>query len=272
MTPGLPQPVPQPQAQPPAVAPMQTPPQPDPLKKIYDIGVGRYDVAISVGASYKSRREQAAAMLSDIIHAFPQAFPVIGDLLIGNMDVPYAKEMAKRLKAMAPPQVQNADNDPAAQLQQMQTQHAQMQQALDHSTQVIQQLQQQIATKQVENQGRVQIAQIQATANVTAKRMDNITKLAVAEVMTKAQDARQRAEAEMDILQQSHDQAHEAGMAAMGQQHDLELGEQEHQQGLEAADQAHQNATEQQAQVGQQQAVAQAAQQAQAGGNGEANS
>ena len=81
---------------------------PSKIKKIYDIGTGRYDVAVSVGPSYQSKRQEAVATQMEIVKADPQAMPIIGDILFGNMDIPGAQEISKRWKKMLPPQLQDA--------------------------------------------------------------------------------------------------------------------------------------------------------------------
>ena len=72
------------------------------LEKIYDLSVGRYDLTVSAGPSYTSRREEAASQMIELIRAYPPAAPLIGDLLAKNLDWPGADEIAKRLAGMVP--------------------------------------------------------------------------------------------------------------------------------------------------------------------------
>lgn len=74
--------------------------------KIYDLRVGKYDLVVKTGPSFTSRREEAATQMVELIRAFPQAAPVIGDLLAKNLDWPGADEVAERLHALLPPQIQ----------------------------------------------------------------------------------------------------------------------------------------------------------------------
>ena len=67
------------------------------LEKVFDLGVGRYDLTVSAGPSYTSRREEAASQMIELIRAYPPAAPLIGDLLAKNLDWPGADEVAKRL-------------------------------------------------------------------------------------------------------------------------------------------------------------------------------
>jgi len=73
--------------------------------RIYNPGLGRYDVVVTIGASYATRAEEGAQRLSDIVQARPDLMPIVGDLLFKNMDVPGADELSERMKAMMPPEL-----------------------------------------------------------------------------------------------------------------------------------------------------------------------
>jgi DNA repair exonuclease SbcCD ATPase subunit len=75
--------------------------------------------------------------MTEFIRVFPAAAPALGDLLAKNFNWPQADEVAKRLQAMLPPQMQG--NDPRIQ---------QAQQAMQQMQQAIQQLQQQLQAAQ----------------------------------------------------------------------------------------------------------------------------
>jgi hypothetical protein len=107
--------------------------------------------------------------------------------------------------------------------------------------------------KQAEMQSKERIAGMQEQTKVILAKMDHITELAVAEITTKAQDARMRTEAELDILGDQHQAAHEAGMQAADQTHEHAMADKQHQQALEQGQQGHEQALEQGEQTGQQQ-------------------
>lgn len=109
------------------------------LTKVYDLNMGRYDVAVDVGPSYVTQRQEAADQMMMLIQSFPQAAPVIGDLIAKNLDWPGAQEMANRLKAMLPPQIN--DSIPPEMMQQLQ----QMQEQLTSLTAENEQLKQKTA-------------------------------------------------------------------------------------------------------------------------------
>jgi hypothetical protein len=96
------------------------------IEKIYDLTVGKYDLTVSSGPSFTSRREEAANQMIELIRAYPAAAPVIGDLLAKNLDWPGADEVAQRLQALLPAQAQAG----SAEGQAAQAQLAQLGQAL----------------------------------------------------------------------------------------------------------------------------------------------
>lgn len=70
-----------------------------------DLGVGTYDVALSTGTSYTTRRVEAASAMMDAIQVWPQLMTVAGDLVAKAQDWPGAEELAERLKKTIPPQL-----------------------------------------------------------------------------------------------------------------------------------------------------------------------
>lgn len=89
---------------------------PDGAERIYDLGLGRYDVAIDTGPSFTTRREETAMQMTELIRAYPPAAPLIGDILVKALDWPQAEEIAERIKSMMP---QQAQGGLAPELQQM---------------------------------------------------------------------------------------------------------------------------------------------------------
>lgn len=69
---------------------------------MHDLTVGKYDLTVSTGPGYTTRRQEAAAQMMELVKAFPQAAPVIGDILVKNLEWDGADEIAERLKAMVP--------------------------------------------------------------------------------------------------------------------------------------------------------------------------
>lgn len=80
-------------------------------KLVHDLSVGKYDVEISVGPSYGTKRIEAAESMLAFIQAFPQAATVTGDLIAKAMDWPGAADIADRLKKLLPPGVAEDEED-----------------------------------------------------------------------------------------------------------------------------------------------------------------
>jgi hypothetical protein len=92
-----------------------------PMTRIYDLAAGKYDLTVATGPSFTTRREEAAAQMTEMVRAFPDAAPVIGDLIAKNLDWPGADEIAERLKAINPAlQAQNNGGIPPEMQQQIQ--------------------------------------------------------------------------------------------------------------------------------------------------------
>lgn len=72
------------------------------IMAIHDITAGKYDLTVTSGPSFTTRREEAAMQMTEFVRAFPAAAPIIGDLLAKNLDWPGADEIARRLEKMNP--------------------------------------------------------------------------------------------------------------------------------------------------------------------------
>ncbi len=101
-----------------------------PLQRVHDLGLGKYDLTVEAGPSFTTRRQEAAEQMMTFVRAFPAAAPVIGDLLAQAMDWPGAGEIARRLGALLPPQVGGLDPRLAQAQAQIQSLGSQLQQAM----------------------------------------------------------------------------------------------------------------------------------------------
>lgn len=76
------------------------------FEKVFDLTVGEFDLVVKSGPSFTTRREEAATQMIELMRANPSVAPVLGDLIAQNLDWPGADEIARRMKALLPPQVQ----------------------------------------------------------------------------------------------------------------------------------------------------------------------
>jgi hypothetical protein len=71
-----------------------------------DLSRGKYDVTVTVGPSFATQRQEATELYTQLGAAVPQLWAVAGDVIMKSMDLPYADQMAERMKALLPPQIQ----------------------------------------------------------------------------------------------------------------------------------------------------------------------
>lgn len=129
-----------------AVQPDPTPMQPDPtgqqpsdadqaqarVRRVLNPAVGRYFVQADVGPSFGTQRQEAFDAFTQITAQNHDLWPICGDLLFKNADMPGADEIAERLKRMVPAQ---ALGGPGPELQKMQQQ---LQATMQHAQQMAQ--------------------------------------------------------------------------------------------------------------------------------------
>ena len=184
---GMPQTVPVNQ-----VTPMMSPegmPQMDemgqPAMRIYDLTAGKYDVTVKAGPSFTTRREEAATQMIDLIRSFPEAAPIMGDILAETLDWPKADEIAKRLKTILPPSATGGNPEADA-----------LRAELEQGAQFVMQLQQALTSKEQETAIDAQKLQIDA-----AKVQNDADKVAVERY--KAETDRMTAEEEAQLRRAS---------------------------------------------------------------------
>lgn len=81
------------------------------IEKVYNLGVGTYDVTVTVGPSYTTKRQEASAMMTEMVRADPTLMQKAGDIIVKNFDIPGAEALVERLRAFLPPQILQAEQD-----------------------------------------------------------------------------------------------------------------------------------------------------------------
>jgi hypothetical protein len=93
------------------------------IDKIYNPSVGKYDVVVTTGPGYATKRQEALEAMAQLLQGNPQLWQVAGDLFVKNMDWPGAQEMAKRFaKTIDPKLMQDGDKPPELQAAEQQIQ------------------------------------------------------------------------------------------------------------------------------------------------------
>ena len=99
------------------------------IDKIYNPGVGKYDVRVITGPGYATKRQEALESMAQLLQGNPQLWQVAGDLFVKNMDWPGAQDLAKRFQKTLDPKVLADEDNPAlvAANQQMEAMQVEMQ-------------------------------------------------------------------------------------------------------------------------------------------------
>jgi hypothetical protein len=119
------------------------------IEKVYNPGVGTYDVMVTTGPGYMTKRQEALDAMSQILQSNPALWSVAGDLFIKNMDWPGAQEMAARFKKILDPKVLS-EGDQSPEMMAAQQQMEAMTQELNRMTDIIQNVQDSVAQREVD--------------------------------------------------------------------------------------------------------------------------
>lgn len=128
----------------------------------YDLRKGRYQVRVVTGASYTTKRQEAATLLGDILAKQPDAFKIFGDLYFKNLDVAGADAIASRVRKIIPKEL-TAEEDAKENGQEApDPEKMQMAQIIEQLQMQMQQLAAELESKQGDQQlkaGELQIKQ-----------------------------------------------------------------------------------------------------------------
>ena len=119
------------------------------IEKIYNPSIGTYDVMVTTGPGYMTKRQEALDAMSQILQSNPQLWQVAGDLFIKNMDWPGAQEMAERFKKILDPKVTQGE-DQSPEMAQAKQQIQAMTQELQQSAQIMESIKDSVAQQEVE--------------------------------------------------------------------------------------------------------------------------
>ncbi len=81
----------------------------DGQQKFLDLSVGKYDLVVTQGSNYATKRIEALNSMVEIARVNPAIMQIAGDLIVKAMDWDGADEIAERLKKTLPPQLQDQD-------------------------------------------------------------------------------------------------------------------------------------------------------------------
>jgi hypothetical protein len=119
-----------------------------------DLSTGRYDVTITTGPSYATRRQESAAQLMELAGQAPQITQAAGDLIIQEMDLVNGDKIAERIKRAMDPAILGDDADDDLSDEEKAQKQAQAQQA-----QQMQQMQVQLQMEAAQAETALKVAQ-----------------------------------------------------------------------------------------------------------------
>jgi hypothetical protein len=185
------------------------------IREIYNPTIGRYDIAVSSGTNYATKREQFVEAAMQLAQSAPQLWAACGDLIVKHMDWPGAEEMAERLAKMVPPQV--TGNAPPPEMQELQAQFQQLQQAY-------QELEQSYEAKKLEieayNAETNRMKVLQPAAEIMTP--EAVQMLVVQTIQSMMQDGPMQQESEPEIVQQQEEIPPELLLQLMAEQEDAQ--------------------------------------------------
>jgi len=184
-------------------------------KEQFDLTQGVYDVRVITGASYTTKRQEAAAFFTDIVSKQPDLMQVMGDLLFKNMDFTGAEAMADRMKKVIgntnPELLEDNEDEIDPQVMQLQAQ-------LQEAAAAMQELQSQMQQMGEDAENEIE------TLNLQLENKQAETKIKGASEQSKAHTESGKLELESLKIQQDH----EFKMAALQlKQRELDIKEAE---------------------------------------------
>lgn len=236
------------------------------IESVHDLSVGRYDVTVTTGPDYVSRRQQAVQSMIDVGKVAPQTVPVWIDLFFKNADFPGAQEIYQRMKRTISAQFQETDEQDAGnQVMQLKQQMAMLGKQHDLLIQELNAKNDYIKTDQAKYQSQQAIKEMEFQFQLELQRLKDASAIAVAEVNARAKGVISANEAALEAKATAVQLAHDAAQADEDRKHELAMAHVQHAQATDMAAQQHDQALEQGAQgvAGQLAVGEQAGQQAQ---------
>ena len=194
------------------------------MEKVYNLQAGTYDVTVSVGPGYQTKRQENLALLESLMQG-PMGQLLTGtapDLIASMMDFQIAPQLVERLKKTLPPALQDHPEGPQQGgippelQQQIQMKEQQSGQMIEQLTQKVHELADQLGSKQADNDAAMAKAQLDSQTKVAIAQMDNETKLLLAREQMLAQGADQAIHAKIAQLEQEHQDLQELALHMHG--------------------------------------------------------
>ncbi|NYT76646.1 hypothetical protein H0A71_06550 [Alcaligenaceae bacterium] len=168
-------------------APMEQPEQ-DPktgaIKSVLnDISVGKYDITVTAGPSYTTKRQEAAEAMTQFAQSWPQLMQLAGDKVVKAMDWPGADEIAERIARTIPPEIRGEEEGEMPIPPEVQQQMAQMEQVMQQMQGELEEAKSGLAKSKIDADSRVRVAEINAQGRIDTEEIRGMVKILVEQMM-----------------------------------------------------------------------------------------
>lgn len=176
--------------------------------KFYDLSSGTYDVTISVGPGYETRRQEFVESVMQLIQTAPQVAQYILHLVVRNMDWPGAEQIAEQLERLLPAHLRSQkpdeDGSGGAELPpEWKEKFAQLMQQHQALTEQLNAAKEIISNRRMEIESRERIAALQEQ-----------TKLMIAELKAQSSESIERLRQQVASIDQKLNAFEKYGLAA----------------------------------------------------------
>lgn len=135
----------------------------DGTQKYHNLNAGTYDVTVTTGRSFSTKKLETFQTLADLVSGNPQLMPMIGDIVFRNSDMAGAEEISDRFKKMLPPQLQAPEDG-------QQPLPPEIQQQMAHMNQMVQQLANE--NDQLKAEGAMKKAELESNERIEAAKLE----------------------------------------------------------------------------------------------------
>lgn len=177
------------------------------ITKIYNLGVGLYDVSIGTGPTYLTKREAGWDMMTKLVNSSPELMQVAGDLIFGYSDIPGAKAIQKRLYQALDPKFKTDENQQQIPPQLKQA-FDEMKQQMAQQTEAMTKMQQIIDQDQIKAKNAVDLKQMdidsknqQAAVKAQTEEMKSMSQIIIAQMTNMLAQSKTEMENKFGMLQ-----------------------------------------------------------------------
>ena len=173
------------------------------VEGIFQWGAGRFDVTVSIGTSYTTRRQEASDTQMALVEVAAKVHPPMAAAIlpsaIRNMDIPGSQDLADTAERALPPELRQEEEGDEASPEAMKAQLQQAQQQMQEMDGVIKGLQEAVKTDQVKAEADIQKATLTAQADAQKTQQSDAVKLQIAQMEIESKERIEQAKLAMEM-------------------------------------------------------------------------